>query len=271
MRTSRTARLSIACLLLAALVVAGCSSGGENDVTTGDRSRLGGQDKGAKGNDGKGKGSGGGDKGSRGSSSENGSGGGGGSNGDKPEDPTASLSPSGSGATFGNENFDSDKGAIYARKSASVSEPQRDAETDGVPAPYTEAMAAEIQGLGKDLRMTLTMSGDVPQKMPNKNTYMVVAFSMAMTEDERYAFSAQGSQDGWQAYAGGKEDTKRFPGTFVIEGERIIMTVPWSYVGGPRTFKWIANSSWFSSIGGTTHYAYDPIPNTELAPFPDGG
>jgi hypothetical protein len=110
---------------------------------------------------------------------------------------------------------------------------------------------------------------------------MVTAMAFQMSEDESYAFGAQGTQEGWKAYAGNQKQesgkrAQRFPGRLQVSGNRIVMTVPWSYVGGPRRFEWFSNSTWFSSVANTTHYSYDPVPNQRedakkpnLAPYPN--
>jgi hypothetical protein len=88
------------------------------------------------------------------------------------------------------------------------------------------------------------------------------------TKKEQFAFGAQGSGRGWKTYAGGRGESKRFPGDFRINGSSVEMVIPWSYVYGPRRFRWFTSSSWFTQVAGTTHYAFDPIPNNGAADFP---
>jgi hypothetical protein len=157
-------------------------------------------------------------------------------------------------------------GPEFARKSAHVEEPEPDAERGGPLVPdYAEAMAVDIQGLGKDLRVTFTMNGSVPERMPTERTIMVIAFGLSGPSEKHggYAFGAQGRKDGWTAYAGAKNKTRRFPGTFFVRGNEIEMTVPWKFVEGPRPFEWYASASWFMSTGeeNTTSYSFDVIPN----------
>lgn len=146
-----------------------------------------------------------------------------------------------------------------------MEESRPDAETGGpLQEGYAEAVALDIQGLGDDVRVTFTMNGRVPERLVTPNTIMVVAFGMSgETDNGGYAFGAQGRDNGWTAYAGAKNETQKFPGTFFIKGDQIEFTVPWSFVAGPRPFEFYASSSWFRGTGeeNTTSYSFDVIPN----------
>lgn len=165
--------------------------------------------------------------------------------------PPPGLEPQGSG------------GSEYARRSAGVSEPQPDAQKEGRPPDYAEARAVDIQGMGRNFRITITFFDDVPQQMPTDETYMVIGVGMSgkSKKDDDYGFGARATSEGWLAYAGSRGSASQFPGTFFVRENRIEMNIPWSAVGGPRPFQWYASSSWFQQIGGSASYAFDPIPN----------
>jgi hypothetical protein len=157
-------------------------------------------------------------------------------------------------------------GPEYARRSARVEENKPDAEKDGpLVADYAEAMAVDVEGLGKNLRITFTMNDNVPQKMSTDKEIMVIAFGLSGPNKKHggFAFGAQGRKDGWKAYAGAKKKPTRFPGTFFVRGNQIEMTVPWEFVKGPRPFEFYASSSWFRSTGerNTSSFSFDIIPN----------
>lgn len=158
----------------------------------------------------------------------------------------------------------------YARRTASVDDPKDDATKEGITPTYAEIVKASIVGLGEDFRMTLTLDGQVPDKMPTDKTHMIVAFGITGTrEDEGYSFGAQATEEGWSAYAGGKDDgNSRFPGTFFVKGNAIEMTVPWDYINGPRSFEWYSASNWFQQLANQTHYRVDLAPSDGLAKFP---
>lgn len=158
----------------------------------------------------------------------------------------------------------------FARRAASQDDPKDDAQKEGLTPSYAEIIKASIVGLGDDFRMTLTLDGQVPDRMPNDKTHMIVAFGITGTEEnEGYSFGAQCTEKGWNAYAGGRDDGKgAFPGTFFARGNTVEMTVPWTYVNGPRAFEWYAASNWFSQLANQTHYRVDLSPNGGLAKFP---
>ena len=161
-------------------------------------------------------------------------------------------------------------GPAFATKSASFDEATPDAKKEGPLTPrYAEATALDVEGLGKTLRLTFTFDGEVPQKMPTEQTYMIVSFSLSSEdEDEKgYGINAQASSRGWQVAMGSKAEATRFPGTFFVRGNTVEFTLPWSAVGGPRPFQFYASASWFQ-FAGTTNYSADPIPN-EKAVFPN--
>jgi len=158
----------------------------------------------------------------------------------------------------------------FARRSAVVDDPKDDAKKEGLTPAYAEIVKASITGLGEDFRMTLTLDGQPPDRMPNDKTHMIVAFGITGTEEnEGYSFGAQATQEGWNAYAGGSDrGSGEFPGTFFVRGNTIEMTVPWDYIMGPRAFEWYAASNWFSQIANQTHYRVDLAPSDGLAKFP---
>lgn len=157
-----------------------------------------------------------------------------------------------------------------ARRSATVEDGASDATKQGLTPDFAEIIRATIQGIGKDFRMIMRVNGTVPDSVPDDKTHWIIAFGITGTEEnEGYSFGAQLTQEGWQAYAGGAEGGEGFPGTFVTEGNEIIMTVPWDYIRGPRKFEWYAASNWFRSLANQTHYSVDLAPNKDLAKFPN--
>lgn len=171
--------------------------------------------------------------------------------GAEPQSGTYDLQPQGEG------------GPRFATLSARYSESAPDAKTEGALIPrYAEANKVNVEGMGENLRITFTFDAQLPQRMPTEQTYMFISFALSAEKknEKGYGITAQGSQRGWQAALGSKEDAKRFPGTFFIRGNTAEFTLPWSAVGGPRPFEFYASGSWFQ-YAGTTSYSIDPIPN----------
>lgn len=156
-----------------------------------------------------------------------------------------------------------------ARRSASMDDPRNDAQKEGVVPDYGEMVGAAVQGLGQQFEMRLHFGGNVPQRTESENTTMVIGFGISAGGNDTYGFTAQATQEGWKAYAGAKHKARKFPGQFLVEGDTIIMRVPWSFIDGPREFKWQVTSTWFRSVANTTHYAFDMVPNQRSAQFPN--
>lgn len=267
MTTGRTRHIAAA---LAALLLVAGACGGSNETPAEDTTDVARGDEQAK------------DKKER----REGERGGKGSRGDRPPtpDPAATTGPPGAedAADVPDDvgpDTDADNDGVpdgpdddgrLATASGVVQEPQPDGEKNGVAPEYAEVLATSIEGLGDTFRVTMTFNGQVPDRLATPDTYMVIGLGLdGGRDDESYAFGAQASKDGWKVYAGGKQGATGFPGTFAIEGTQVIMTLPWSYVGGPHAFKWYANSSWFQSVGGVTNYLFDPLPNEGPARFPN--
>jgi hypothetical protein len=243
-------------LLVTIVLTAGCAGGGADDV--GSRSRLGGEDgtKVAKGQ-GKPKKA---LKKARKLAKKAGVGG----------SAVAGAPTRGGAGPGGTAGISDEIDPSLARASASLDDAPNDATKQGVTPGYAEIIEASITGLGEDFRMTLRINGDPPERMPDDKTHWIIAFGITgRNEGEGYSFGAQCTTEGWEAYAGGKEGNNRFPGTFIVEDDRLVMTVPWKFIEGPREFRWYAASNWFSQIASTTHYSVDLAPNEDLAKFPN--
>lgn len=169
--------------------------------------------------------------------------------------------PPGFGSSFELEPAGA-SGTRFARLGAHYEEPVPDAERNGVTDPYAEAVAIDVDGLGESLQVTMRFAAEVPNEMPSPDTYMIVGFGMSGNKKgQSYVFGAQADGRGWRPYSGKKGETGSYPGRFSVDGDRLVMTVPWSAVGGPREFNWYASASWFSYVAGATNYSFDVIPN----------
>lgn len=151
-----------------------------------------------------------------------------------------------------------------------VTEPDPDVEKSGLPPDYPDIVSARIQGSPKSFRVTLTFRSELPDRMPDDKTYMVSGFGLTGTKKEGgYAFGAQADTDGWRAY-GGKNDEDGYDGKLSVQGRTMVFDTPWSAIGGPRSFEWYAQSTWFKSVATTTHYSLDNVPNEGPAKYPAG-
>lgn len=153
-----------------------------------------------------------------------------------------------------------------------VTEPDPDAEKSGVTPEYGDILSTEVAGTARNVRVTITLHADLPDKMPDDKTYMVLGFGLTPPKGQQqgYAFGASADSKGWTAYGGNKEEGGKFPGDFSISGDTAVFTIPWSAIKGPRPFEWYAQTSWFRSLAGTTHYSLDALPNDGPAKYPAG-
>lgn len=128
---------------------------------------------------------------------------------------------------------------------AELADPTGDAQTAGAVVDFADILKAAVHGNGKFLDLILTMSGPVPEVMPNDTTYMIVAWNLAGNKKIPTAgFSAQAGSNGWTLSAAQNSDTTDFPGGFDISGNEIVMRIPWRYIKTPHEFEWSAAVTW---------------------------
>lgn len=189
------------------------------------------------------------------------------------EDVEAADPESGSAVAQAPQDFGGDAPSSgidpsLARASASVDDPSSDARKQGITPPYTEVTGASVQGMGKTVRFTLTFAADVPNNVP-KDQYLVVAFGVTgRKEGEGFAVGATCDEKGWHPYAGAKGESEKFPGRFEVNGNQVVMEVPWSHVRGPRAFEWYASTGWYGKVANQTHWSFDAVPNEKAGKFP---
>ena len=128
---------------------------------------------------------------------------------------------------------------------------------------YSDITAAAIKGSERDLVFTLSVDGAIPTRMPDKDTSMTATFKLSTGRGED-DLHLTGDADGWTARFG-----DRSIDAFAIRGDRFIVSLPWSLVGGGRRFDWVAQSAWTSSSSGSTYYYFDDAPDQGTATFPE--
>ncbi|HJR44966.1 MAG TPA: hypothetical protein VJ927_05125 [Actinomycetota bacterium] len=265
--TRTRSRALVALFAALSVLTAACAGSSTPEAAQGDGSRLGQKEKSRQGSKDPGKKAGGKRKGGGGNAvpgAPKGSGA-----GSLPESPPEAEAGEAApeGGSFASSGPPSPVDPSLANRSSFV-EDGRDAKKEGIVPSYAELLEAGVQGVGEDFEMRFTFDGQVPDKTEDKNTIMVIGFGISAGGNETYGFTAQGNQDGWKAYAGAKDGARKFPGEFMIEGDTIVMRVPWKFINGPREFRWQSNTTWFRSIANTTHYSFDMCPNEEAQDFP---
>lgn len=221
------------------------------------------KDAGSSGHDSKKKGSG------HHSSSGEGDAGGSGADG-----KSSSSGPNGSGSDKGDDRSGGGDGGPGGDGPKHEKDPSRgyaargdadsDAESHGDVPLYAEITRATVEGLGQNVRLTMTFAANVPQAMPDNNTFFNAGFRFDGPEDDDPYVYADADDQGW------KPSTKsgNYPGSFSVTGPKIVFELPWSALGGARSFKWYGNDSWVNSGLVTTSYSFDEVPNIERANYP---
>ena len=150
-----------------------------------------------------------------------------------------------------------------------ITEPDPDADKSGVAPDFADIFSTQVEGAGPDVKITIVLRGDIPEKMPDDMTFMVIGFGLTgpKGQSQGYAFGASADDKGWTPY-GGSEKGGEFDGEFSISGDTVVLVVPWRTIKGPRPFEWYSQTSWFRSIAGTTHYSLDVLPNDGPAKYP---
>lgn len=141
-----------------------------------------------------------------------------------------------------------------------VKDPAGDAQRSGEVPGFVEILEGSVQGLGDSVSLTLVMSGNLPARMPNDTTHMIVAWNLAGGKRQRNAgFSAQATTEGWQVTAAVAGEMADYPGSVQVSGNTIEFVFPWKFIKDPYKFDWSAASTWFSGSDDETATAADNI------------
>jgi hypothetical protein len=144
-----------------------------------------------------------------------------------------------------------------------------DSQNTGDTPAYSEILFASLEARGHGLHMTLGFASGLPETMPDKTAFMIVTFGLTGEKENRgYSFGAKGNRDGWRPYSGPDPRKGDFRGRFRVAGNRIVITVPLSELGGERALQWQASSIWFNSEGRQRNTSFDIAPNQGPATFP---
>ena len=127
---------------------------------------------------------------------------------------------------------------------------------------YVQITEAEVRGAPLQLTFLVTLARRVPPAVGGAETVRLTVGILA-DDGTRYSLYAQGSQDGWAAYAVGGEEGP-FPGELEIDGRRVTFEMPRSYFGGVPSFRWLVNVAYSEANA----YGFDALPESGYARFP---
>lgn len=194
---------------------------------------------------------------------------------DEPEPPGPNLPTSTSvdggeaaGATGGEDTNPSLPGSAQEEEGVAGPREDRDSTSSGEVPAYAEMLEARITGSTQTFVLDARFKRTLPERMPDEYTTMRVTFTLITTSGKRYSFIAQGSPRGWLAFTQGTSGDEQFPGSLHVVGARLQMELPWSVIGAPNRFQWLANAAWDSSAPDGHRYSFDVFPNGGLADYP---
>lgn len=183
----------------------------------------------------------------------------------------SSSSPTAGGSTSGGSSSSktptpSKRVGDVATASATAPEAPSDALRFGTTPPYAEIISGNIAGRGRTLVFTLAFADDLPRTNSDPATTFSAGYRFQIA-DVAYVLSAKPTAEGWTLAATKDRKSVASGGTVRAEGATLTITVPWSFLGGPRAFTWTAFLAWNQETP-TKSYVVDIVPNNGEAPFP---
>ncbi len=145
-----------------------------------------------------------------------------------------------------------------------------DAAGDPAP-PYAEIVRASIRGQGDVATFVLEMEGPIPAQVGDRDNLIAGIGIEYAGRMGAIALTVQGTRDGWVAGIHREREYRELEKGWRISGKRFVWTLPWSDVGGARTFRWGASLRWFHFGSDDPHQAeqsQDRVPESDPAVYP---
>ncbi|HVM09530.1 MAG TPA: hypothetical protein VM345_13770 [Acidimicrobiales bacterium] len=118
--------------------------------------------------------------------------------------------------------------------------------TSGAAPSYADVQSVTFIDTGSGVRVLV----DVGAPFPAFKEREVLGVGVDMyRKDEResdYQLFADGGINGWTGYLQTPDGFVRYPGTFAVGSRRVMFEVPWSSVGGKRSFRFSTFLDWSS-------------------------
>jgi hypothetical protein len=137
------------------------------------------------------------------------------------------------------------------------------------PPDHADIAALELEDRGDALRLTLTMAGEIPQRLPEGEVQgMGIDLYRPSREESAYQVFVDGSVDGWFAYFSTPQGFRRYPGSFGLGGPRMVFEVPWSALKLGGRFSFDSFCDWTRKTTGVVNlFAEDHAPDRSRATF----
>lgn len=148
-----------------------------------------------------------------------------------------------------------------------VNDPASDLESAGNPPAYSDIRSACIRDARRSVRLELTVAGEVPARMPDRDTSMTIGFELRHDSgSESYAY-AEANQNGWTAYITRGRGKRALPQAVAINGQTIAIIVARSKLDDAKRLRWNVESSWLKAELIRTSYAFDTAPDRGHSSF----
>jgi hypothetical protein len=141
-----------------------------------------------------------------------------------------------------------------------------DLDASGSPPPAADVTRGCLRADGQQLRLEASTAGPVPSRMPDRDTQLSYGFELTPTSGSTLYVNAQASPGGWVTYLS-RGHSRREIGRPVIDGERVVLTLPLAELGGAQHVQWALESSWLRSGVLGTSYAFDSAPDIGTVSF----
>ncbi len=186
--------------------------------------------------------------------------------GPRPPGASAGTSDAPSGTTQASAPGPGTPSAPYHQVGATT---DRTGDAGSATPSYGDLVAVTVEDNGTSARITVTMNGSLPPRLPSNETMGIgVDFYRAVTDlESQYQVFADGEPDGWYAYFQGPKGRVKYPGTFGLGGRRLVFTVPWSALGGPASGYFSAFADWTRAATPTNVSGEDHDPDLTYATY----
>ncbi|MQA25663.1 MAG: hypothetical protein GEU94_09350 [Micromonosporaceae bacterium] len=146
-----------------------------------------------------------------------------------------------------------------------VDDPPSDLEGQGEPPSYAEIVKACIHAVGGGARLELTVAGEIPARMPDANTNMIIGYELRKLGGRATHVSLQASEKGWAAYRSDGLSHEMVSERVTIKDRTITVTLEDAELPQASDMEWKVETSWTRSAGSSADsvsYAVDSAPDS---------
>lgn len=135
---------------------------------------------------------------------------------------------------------------------------------------YADLVGVRMDDDGGRARVTVSLAEDVPSRLGDGEVVGIgVDLFRSSGREGDYQVFLDGGASGWRAFLQAPRGFVRFPGTFAIDGSRMVIELPWADLGGRSGGRVAAFADWSAgdALGSSTQ---DRAPDTGTRRFAIG-